>query len=310
MRAAYLPEELMAAQIIDGKALADKITEEIKAEVAALAARGRSPHLVPLLVGSVPANRMYVKRIQAVCQETGIDCTLVELPETISQEDLESELKKLNADPSVTGMILQMPLPQGLDARKAQSIISPDKDVEGVSPASLGAVVLGDETRAPATAKAAFELAKSTGVKIEGAEVVIVGHSEIVGKPLSLLFLKALGTTTVCHIATKDLKFHTKRADFLCVAVGKAGLIKAEMIKPGAVVIDIGINRVPKLDAAGKQLINEKGRPEMLTVGDVDFERAKEVAGYITPVPGGVGQMTVVMLLSNTLRAAKRQFGL
>ena len=299
----------MSAQVIDGKALAAETTEKIRAEVQAMQAKGHTPHLVPLLVGSVPANRMYVKRIQTVSQEVGIDCTLVELPETISQEDLEAEIRKLNGDPSVTGLILQMPLPAGLDARRAQSIIAPEKDVEGVSPASLGAVVLGDETRAPATARAAFELAKSTGVKIEGAEVVIVGHSEIVGKPLSLLFLKAFGTTTVCHIATKDLKFHTQRADFLCVAVGKAGLIKAGMIKPGAVVIDVGINRIPKLDPAGKQTLNEKGKPEMLTVGDVDFEAAKEVAGYITPVPGGVGQMTVVMLLSSTLRAARDQFG-
>jgi len=300
----------MPAQIIDGKALASQVIEKLQEELKHLESRGRMPHLVPILVGDTPASRMYVKMQQQTCVKVGIDCTPVTLPSSIAQEDLEAEISKINADPSVTGLILQMPLPQGLDGRKAQKLIAPDKDVEGVSPANLGSVVLGDESMAPTTARAAFELAKSTGVKIEGAEVVIVGHSEIVGKPLSLLFLKAFGTTTVCHIATRDLAFHTRRADILCVAVGKAGLIRADMIKPGAVVVDIGINRIPKLDASGSKILDEKGKPEMVTVGDVDFEAAKEVAGWITPVPGGVGQMTVAMLVSNVVRSARRQFGL
>jgi methylenetetrahydrofolate dehydrogenase (NADP+)/methenyltetrahydrofolate cyclohydrolase len=300
----------MSAQVIDGKALAAEVIEKLQAELKELEARGRTPHLVPILVGDVPASRMYVKMQQTTCRQVGIDCTPVHLPAEITQEDLEIEIAKINGDPSVTGLILQMPLPAGLDGRKAQRLVAAQKDVEGVSPANLGSVVLGDESMAPTTARAAFELARSTGVRIEGAEVVIVGHSEIVGKPLALLFLKALGTTTVCHIATKDLAAHTRRADILCVAVGKAGLIRGDMIKPGAVVIDIGINRVPRLDATGRKLLDEKGKPEMMTVGDVDFEAASKVAGWITPVPGGVGQMTVAMLVSNTVRSARAQFGM
>jgi len=300
----------MPAQVIDGEALASEVLGKLKVELERLAARGRAPHLVPVMVGDAPASRMYLKMQQTACQKIGIDCTPVHLPADITQEELESEIRKVNGDPSVTGLILQMPLPQGLDGRRAQRLIATEKDVEGVSPASLGAVVLGDESKAPVTARAAFEIAKTTGMKIEGAEVVIVGHSEIVGKPLSLLFLKAFATTTVCHIATKDLAFHTRRADILCVAVGKAGLIRGNMIKPGAAIIDVGINRVPKLDASGRQVVNEKGKAEMMTVGDVDFQAAKEVAGWITPVPGGVGQMTVAMLLSNTVQAAKAQFGM
>jgi len=299
----------MLAQIVDGKALAAEVLEKLKAQIRELAAKGHTAHLVPLMVGDSPASRMYVKRQQTSCQDVGIDCTPVHLPDTTTQEELEAEIFKLNGDPSVTGMMLQMPLPQGLDGRRAQRLIAPEKDVEGVTPASLGAVVLGDEEAAPSTARAAFELAKSTGVKLYGAEVVIVGHSEIVGKPLSLLFLKAFSTTTVCHIGTKDLASHTKRADILCVAVGKPGLIRADMVKPGAAVIDVGINRIPKKGPDGKEVLNEKGRPEMVTVGDVDFDAVSKVAGFVTPVPGGVGQVTVAMLLGSTVRAARRHFG-
>jgi methylenetetrahydrofolate dehydrogenase (NADP+)/methenyltetrahydrofolate cyclohydrolase len=301
-------EVAMPAQLIDGKALASEVMEKTKAEVQRLAAKGHIPHLVAVMVGQPAASRMYVKRQQTACQDLALDFTLVEVPEDASQEDLEAEIHKLNGDPSVTGVILQMPLPAGLDGRRAQRLIAPEKDVEGVTPASLGLVVLGDETAAPTTARAAFELAKSSGVKIEGAEVVIVGHSEIVGKPLALLFLKAFGTTTVCHIATKDVAAHARKADILCVAVGKAGLIRADMIKPGAVVIDVGINRIPKKGPDGKQVFNEKGKPEMMTVGDVDFEPACNVAGAITPVPGGVGQVTVAMLMSRTVGLAAKLF--
>ena len=298
----------MEARIIDGKALAARVFDQLQEEMGELAARGRTPHLVPVLVGDSPSGGTYVKMQQNAARRLGIDCTPVHLPETTSQEDLEAEIRKINADPSVTGIIIQLPLPGGLDGRRAQRLLTPEKDVEGMSPANLGGVVLGDESIAPTTARAAFELAKSTGVRIEGADVVIVGHSEIVGKPLALLFLAALGTTTVCHIATRDLELRTRRADILCVAVGKPGLIRADMIKPGAVVIDIGVNRVPKLGPDGRQAVDERGTPEMITVGDVDFEAAARVAGWITPVPGGVGQMTIAMLMANTVRSAKRQF--
>ena len=299
----------MAAKIIDGQALADEIRAQLTTQVEDMAAKGHAPHLVPLVVGSSLGSRMYVKSQQKACREIGIDCTPVNLPDDITREDLEAEIAKINADPGVTGLLLAVPLPEGLDGRRAQRLIDPAKDVEGVSPANLGHVILGDESMAPTTARAAFELARSTGVELEGAEVVIVGHSEIVGKPLALLFLSVLSTTTVCHIATRNLKHCTLGADILCVAVGKPGLISADMIKPGAVVIDIGINRIVKTDADGKPLLNKKGSPAKKTVGDVDFEKAKEVAGWITPVPGGVGPMTVAMLLSNTVRAARVQLG-
>ena len=205
---------------------------------------------------------------------------------------------------------MAVPLPEGLDSARAQRLIDPVKDVEGISPGNLGSVTLGDSSMAPTTARAAFELARSTGVDVEGAEVVIVGHSEIVGKPLSLLFLNAFATTTVCHIKTRDLAFHTGRADILCVAVGKAGLVTAEMIKPGAVVIDIGISRVARVGPDGKPVLDERGKPVRDTLGDVEFEGARNVAGWITPVPGGVGPMTVAMLLSNTVLSARRQYGI
>jgi methylenetetrahydrofolate dehydrogenase (NADP+)/methenyltetrahydrofolate cyclohydrolase len=219
-----------------------------------------------------------------------------------------------------------MPLPESMDARRAQLQIAYEKDVEGMHPANMGRVVYGDSSLAPCTAQGAFLLARSlelapgcdplpdfakrmveagkTTPGLYGKNVVIVGHSEIVGKPLALLFLDHFCTVEVCHIATRDLADKTRRADILCVAVGKAGLVTAEMIRPGAAVIDIGINRVPDLDPDGQPRLNKKGKPRRKTVGDVDFEKAREVAGWITPVPGGVGPMTVAMLLKNTVAAA------
>lgn len=300
----------MPAEIIDGQVLANEIKNDLKRQVARMADEGHAPHLVPLVAGNSPASRMYVKMQQKACQAIGIDCTPVNLPSDTSQEDLDAEIAKVNADPGVTGLVLAVPLPEGLDSARAQRLIDPVKDVEGISPGNLGSVTLGDSSMAPTTARAAFELARSTGVDVEGAEVVIVGHSEIVGKPLSLLFLNAFATTTVCHIKTRDLAFHTGRADILCVAVGKAGLITAEMIKPGAVVIDIGISRVARVGPDGKGVLDERGKPVRDTLGDVEFEGARNVAGWITPVPGGVGPMTVAMLLSNTVLSARRQYGI
>lgn len=289
----------MSAQVIYGKPLALRAMERLEEEVRELAREGHTPHLVPLSVGHSVSSDLYVKRQQEWCRRLGIDCTPVRLAEETAQEELEIEIHKLNGDPSVTGITLQMPLPKTLDARSAQRLIAPSKDVEGVTPASLGAVVLGDESLAPTAARAAFELAEASGRPMEGTDAVIVGHSEIVGKPLSLLFLKAFATTTVCHIATRNLAEYTRKADFLCIAVGKPGLITGEMIKPGAVVVDIGFNRVPKAGPGGRSL--------MKTVGDVDFDSASKVAGWITPVPGGVGQLTIAMLLSNTVKAAARR---
>ena len=211
----------------------------------------------------------------------------------------------MNNDHSVTGVILQMPLPDGIDAKKVQTLIAPHKDVEGMNPANMGELVYGNTKLAPCTAMAAVELVKSVGVEIRGKEATIVGRSAIVGKPVSLLLLDLSATPTVCHSGTKDLSAQTRKADILIAAVGKAEMIKGNMIKPGAIVIDVGINRVKELDAQGNPVMNPNGKPKMKTVGDVEFATAREVASYITPVPGGVGPVTVVMLLRNTVEALK-----
>jgi methylenetetrahydrofolate dehydrogenase (NADP+)/methenyltetrahydrofolate cyclohydrolase len=317
----------MPAQLIDGNALAKRITADLKAEVEKLKKGGRAPLLVAVQVGENAASRVYIKNQKESCEKIGITYRLDELPATATQADLAAHIGKLNADKAVTGVILQMPLPEGLDPRGAQRSIAFEKDVEGMHPANMGRVIYGDARQAPCTAHGAFLLAKSLELKpshdplpefarkmiaagkstagLYGKNVVVVGHSEIVGKPLALLFLDHFCTVEVCHIATKGLAEKTRRADILCVAVGKAGLIRGEMVRPGAVVIDIGINRVPDIGPDGKQVLDKKGNPKQKTVGDVDFEAAKEVAGLITPVPGGVGPMTVAMLLKNTVEAAK-----
>jgi len=321
----------MAAQIINGNTVANRITDELKAEVAKLKAAGRAPLLVAVQVGENAASRVYIKNQKESCEKIGITYRLDELSATSTQADLAAHIGKLNADRTVTGVILQMPLPEGLDPRAAQRAISFEKDIEGMHPANIGRVVYGDASQAPCTAHGAFLLAKSlelppshdplpefakkmiaagkTTAGLYGKNVVVVGHSEIVGKPLALLFLDHFCTVEVCHIATKGLREKTRRADILCVAVGKAGLVTGEMVRPGAAVIDIGINRVPDIGPDGKPVLDKKGNPKMKTVGDVEYEKAKEVAGWITPVPGGVGPMTVAMLLKNVVEAAKAAKG-
>jgi methylenetetrahydrofolate dehydrogenase (NADP+)/methenyltetrahydrofolate cyclohydrolase len=321
----------MTAQLIDGNAVAQGIISQLQADVEKLKAAGKPPLLVAVQVGENPASRVYIKNQRASCEKIGISYRLDELPAETTQDGLAAHLGKLNADAAVTGVILQMPVPEGVDPRKAQLEIAFSKDVEGMHPANMGRVVYGDMSLAPCTAQGAFRLAKSlelapsydplpdfakkmieagkTTPSLYGKNVVIVGHSEIVGKPLALLFLDHFCTVEVCHIATQNLAEKTLRADILCVAVGKAGLVTAEMIKPGAAVIDIGINRVPDIGPDGKTKLNKKGKPRKKTVGDVDFEKAQEVAGLITPVPGGVGPMTVAMLLKNTVEAAKAAAG-
>jgi methylenetetrahydrofolate dehydrogenase (NADP+)/methenyltetrahydrofolate cyclohydrolase len=297
----------MAAKIIDGQALANTIIKELGPQIAELKAGGRAPHLVAVQVGENAASRVYVRNQEKCCQEAGVSYALLELPAETTTEALTARIEQLNADPKVTGIILQMPLPQGINAREMQWKIAPHKDVEGMNPANMGYVVYGRPRLAPCTAMAVFELVKFSGAEIKGAEVCLVGHSEIVGKPATMLLLDAFGTTTTCHIATRDVKSHTKLADILIVAVGKAGLIKADMIKPGATVIDVGINRVNVVDAAGQPVLDDKGKPKKKTVGDVEFEAACQVAGAITPVPGGVGQVTTAILLRNTVTAAQLQ---
>ncbi len=299
----------MPAIIIDGEAVAKKIKEGLKSEIEAFKAKGHPLQLVAVQVGENPSSKVYTNQQKKACEEMGLIYSLKELPVATTEAELLKFVDELNNDKSVTGIILQMPLPQGINARNVQVKISPSKDVEGLNPHNMGLLVFGKQVVAPCTAMGAVELLKSTGVELKGKEVVIVGHSEIVGKPILLLMLQSLtesATPTVCHIATKDTPSHVKRADIVFVAVGKAGLVKGEWIKPGAIVIDIGINRVPNIGPDGKQLVDEKtGKPKMKTVGDVEFDKAKEVAGMISPVPGGVGPLTVTMLIKNTVECAK-----
>jgi methylenetetrahydrofolate dehydrogenase (NADP+)/methenyltetrahydrofolate cyclohydrolase len=286
----------MAAELLKGAPIAERIREELAAEMAALKAKGVTPSLAALQVGENPASAVYVGQQRKNAEKLGISYRLEELPADSSQKFVADFIGKLNQDPSVTGIILQMPVPEGFDARALQALIDPAKDVEGVSPANMGWVVFGRPTLAPCTALGVVELINSTGVELYGKEVVVVGHSDIVGKPVALLLLDKFATTTVCHIGTGErgvLPDHVKRAEILVVAVGKAGLIKGEWVKEGAIVVDVGINRV------GDKL-----------VGDVEFEPAAERAAYITPVPGGVGPLTVTILMRNTVAAAKRQKGL
>ena len=281
----------MAAQIIPGKEIASKIKEYVKNEIDKLKEKGIFPKLVAVQVGENPASEVYVKQQKKNCEKVGISYELKQLPKDTDEEKLISFINSLNNDDSVTGIILQLPLPEGIDVRKVQSTISPFKDVEGVNPANMGWIIYGRPVLAPCTALAVKELIEYTKVDLYGKEVVMVGHSDIVGKPVSLLLLDKFATVSVCHIGTSDagmLETHVRRAEILIVAVGKANLIPGDWIKEGAIVIDVGINRV------GDKI-----------VGDVEFESAKEKASWITPVPGGVGPVTTAMLLKNVVESVK-----
>jgi len=323
----------MSAKIIDGGAVAARMQAQVQSAAKELAAKGRPPLLVAVQVGENPASRLYIRNQKKSCEEAGLPYRLDELPEDTTQQALEAHVNSLNGDRSVTGIILQMPLPAGLDARKVQLTISPEKDVEGLHPVNMGRLMYGSPRIGPCTAMAAVELIKETGVKVEGADAVVVGHSEIVGKPIGVLLLGLNASTSVVHIFTKDLASYTRRADILVVAAGKSQalwtryeratrkgekpplpdlspLIKADMIKRGAVVIDVAINRIPEgFDANGEPLKQTEGKsagkPKIITTGDVDFEAGKEIASFITPVPGGVGPVTVAMLLRNTIECAR-----
>jgi len=322
----------MAAQLIDGEAIAARIKEQLATDVSKLKGAGKSVKLVAVLATDNKGARMYASFQQKACDEVGIDCELAELPPDSDEAVVAAKVEELNADPSVTGVIVQMPLPEGVDAKHIQRTVIPAKDVEGISPANQGMVVYAAQpffkkpapgeqghddwldaslgwplpSPAPCTPVGAVTLLRSLGVDLYGMEAVVVGHSEIVGKPIALLLMAHFCTTTVCHIATRDLAEQVKRADIVVAAAGVPGLVKGEWIKPGAIVIDVGINRVKVLDENGDPVLNKKGKPKRKTVGDVVFDVAVERAGYITPVPGGVGPMTVVMLLKNTVDAAKR----
>ncbi len=322
----------MSAKIIDGQAVAEEIKRQVAEGAAELTKAGRTPHLTAVQVGENPASKIYTNMQAKACESVGIEYELLNLSAEMSQEDLLAKIGGLNADEKTTGIILQMPVPPQIDARKVQVAISPAKDVEGMHPENMGRLFYGDATAPPCTPMAAVELLRRACDDLAGKETVIVGHSEIVGKPIAMMLLESLDaspTVTVCHIATKDLVAHTRLAEVLIVAAGvsqarwlsykrrkKAGenpplpdlspLIKADMVKQGAIVIDVAINRIPKgFDENGEPLKNEKGKNAMKTVGDVDFEAAKEKVATITPVPGGVGPVTVAMLLKNTVACAK-----
>jgi methylenetetrahydrofolate dehydrogenase (NADP+) / methenyltetrahydrofolate cyclohydrolase len=285
----------MSARILEGAPIAERIKAELRTQIEQLAAIG-PPHLVAILVGDNPGSRFYARSQQKDCEELGIGYELKELAEDISEADMLGLIAELNGDASVTGIILLVPVPQQLNARTLQAAIAPDKDVDGVHPANLGRVVQADRTLAPCTAQAAVAMVEESGVDLKGAEVVMVGHSEIVGKPTALLLLEPLATVTVCHIGTRDTAAHCRNADVVIVATGVPGLVKADWIKPGALVVDVGINRVR----------GEDGKTKI--VGDVEPAVA-EVAGILTPVPGGVGTVTAAMLMKNTVAAAAIQAG-
>lgn len=283
----------MAAQIIDGKRIAGEIKERLIKEIEELKKQGITPSLSAIQVGDDPGTGVYVRAQQRSCEKIGLGYELHQFKKDVSQKELRDFIAHLNEDTGVSGIILQMPLPSQLDGRILQGMIDPKKDAEGVSPANMGMVVYGKPLLAPCTAMAVMELINSVGVKLYGKEAVVVGHSDIVGKPTALLLLDKFVTTSVCHIATGErgtLPKYVSHAEILIVAVGKANLVKGEWVKEGAIVIDVGINRV-----------------EGKIVGDVEFEVAKERASYITPVPGGVGAVTTAMLLKNCVQAAKLQ---
>ncbi len=276
----------MSAQLIDGKALASSIRVRLKAARTSL---GQRPvRLLSLQVGDNPAAAVYVRNQQRAAAEVGIDMETLLLPGTSSQDEVVRLIRDKEQTGEFAGILVQRPLPPGIDPRIVQAAIDPRLDVEGMHPANMGAILYREPEFPPCTAAAAQELILATGVDLRGAETVVVGHSEIVGKPIAVLLLHRLSTVTVCHVGTRNLGEHTRQADILVVAVGKPGLVRGDMVKPGAVVIDVGIN----------QLVDGS------IVGDCDQGSVAAVAGFLTPVPGGVGPVTVAMLLRNTLRAA------
>ena len=297
----------MPARIIDGEALAAKIRTDLAPRIEAIRNKaGAPPKLASVLASDNPGARVYTRSQAKSCEAAGIAYDLVELPPDTTAAALAARIDSLGADPAVHGILLQMPLPEGVNARDMAERIPARKDVEGITAANLGKLLFYEGAELiPCTAAAAYELIKFAGCTLKGAECVVVGHSPIVGKPVCCLIVNDLGTCTCCHIGTRDLKAHTTKAEILVVAAGKAGLVTGDHIMPGATVIDVGINRVPVLDAEGRPILNEKGKKKMKTVGDVDFDSASQVAGAITPVPGGVGPVTVAILLRNTVRAAE-----
>jgi len=280
----------MTAQLIDGNALAQKIRAEVAQRAAALTARGHRPGLAVILVGDNPASQVYVRHKVADCEAAGMRSVLDRHDASLAEAALLARIRELNDDPAIDGILVQLPLPPHIDANKVIATISPAKDVDGFHVASAGALMIGQPGFRACTPYGCMKMLESIGCQPRGKHAVVIGRSNIVGKPMAMMLLQASATVTVCHSATPDLAVHTRQADIVVAAVGKRNVLTADMVKPGAVIIDVGMNR----DDAGK------------LCGDVDFAGVKEVAGWITPVPGGVGPMTRAMLLVNTIEAAER----
>jgi len=279
----------MPAKLIDGKALAAQVRASLRGGVAALAARGVQPCLAAILAGDDPASRVYVRNKARACEQTGLRSDVHEFPGSASESALIERVQRLNADPGVHGIVVQLPLPPGLDPVRVVGAVSPWKDVDGFHDANLGALLQGRPRFVPGTPAGVMRMLEHAAVPVAGARAVVVGRSVIVGKPLALLLLQKDATVTICHSRTPELAAVARQADILVAAAGRAGLVTEEMVKRGACVIDVGINRLPDGGLAG----------------DVDFEPVRRIAGWISPVPGGVGPMTVAMLMVNTVRAAE-----
>ena len=280
----------MPAQLLDGNALSKKLRAEIAARAAIVTAKGVRPGLAVIVVGDNPASQVYVRNKVKACEDVGFHSVLEPYPADLGEEELLARIATLNADPAIHGILVQLPLPEHIAAERVLEAIAPEKDVDGFHVSNAGALMVGKPEFIPCTPYGCMKILESIEYPIRGARAVVVGASNIVGKPMAMLLLQAGATVTICNSKTRDLAHHTKDADILVVATGKPKMISGDMIKNGAVVIDVGINRLPD----GK------------LCGDVDFDTAKYVAGWITPVPGGVGPMTITMLLMNTLEAAEK----
>ena len=281
----------MTAQLIDGNALSKQLRGEVATRAAALTAQGLKPGLAVVLVGDNPASQVYVRNKVKACEDAGLHSVLEKYPATMTEAELLARVEALNNDPSIHGILVQLPLPGHIDDHKVIEAISPLKDVDGFHVASAGALVVGQPGFKACTPYGCMKMLESIGLgNLKGKHAVVIGRSNIVGKPMALMLLQANATVTVCHSGTADLAYHTRQADVVVAAVGKRNVLTADMVKPGAVVIDVGMNR------------NDEGK----LCGDVDFNGVKDVAGWITPVPGGVGPMTITMLLVNTMESAER----
>ena len=284
----------MTAQSIDGNALSQKLRADVKLRTAALKARGITPGLAVILVGDNPASQVYVRNKVKACQDSGLHSILEKHPDSLSESDLLDRIDALNHDKSIHGILVQLPLPKHIDAQKVIEAIAPTKDVDGFHIASAGALMTGMPGFWPCTPYGCMKMLESIEYDLKGKHAVVIGRSNIVGKPMALMLLQKNATVTICHSATRDLKALTLQADVIVAAVGKRNVITADMVKPGAVVLDVGMNR------------NEEGK----LCGDVDFAGVEQVAGYISPVPGGVGPMTISTLMSQTLTAAEKALGI